>query len=161
MNDTTMTNAIAFDTHRFITHLVDAGFTTAQAEALSEEQVKLLNSNLATKQDIEGIRYDIETLRQATKQDIEGIRHDIKTLRQATKHDIETLRRGTQHDIETLRQDTKHDIETLRQDTKQDIETLGVNFKKEMESMKVSQAKWTTSIVGVYTVIIGLFFHFS
>ena len=150
MNDTTMTNAIAFDTHRFITHLVDAGFTTAQAEALSEEQVKLLNSNLATKQDIEGIRYDIETLRQATKQDIEGIRHDIETLRQATKHDIETLRRGT-----------KHDIETLRQDTKQDIETLGVNFKKEMESMKVSQAKWTTSIVGVYTVIIGLFFHFS
>ena len=121
MNDTTMTDAIAFDTHRFITHLVDAGFTTAQAEALSEEQVKLLNSNLATKQDIEGIR----------------------------------------HDIETLRQDTKHDIETLRQDTKHDIETLGVNFKKEMESMKVSQAKWTTSIVGVYTVIIGLFFHFS
>ncbi len=53
-----MTNAIAFDTHRFIQRMTDVGFTTAQAEALSDEQVKLINSNLATKHDIEGLLKD-------------------------------------------------------------------------------------------------------
>ena len=35
-----MNEAIAFDTHRFIKRLTEAGSTESQAEALSEEQVK-------------------------------------------------------------------------------------------------------------------------
>ena len=48
-----MGEAIAFDTHRFVKHLTQKGFTQEQAEALAEEQVNLLNSNLATKADLE------------------------------------------------------------------------------------------------------------
>ena len=44
-----MTGAIAFDTHRFVKHLTDSGFTERQAETLAEEHVALLNTNLATK----------------------------------------------------------------------------------------------------------------
>jgi len=44
-----MIEAIAFDTHRFVKRLTQTGFTEAQAEALADEQVTLLNSNLATK----------------------------------------------------------------------------------------------------------------
>ena len=48
-----MTEAIVFDTHKFIKHLTEHGFTEEQAEVLADEQVNLLNSNLATKADIE------------------------------------------------------------------------------------------------------------
>ena len=47
-----MSEAIAFDTHRFVKRLTETGFTEAQAEALADEQALLLNSNLATKQNL-------------------------------------------------------------------------------------------------------------
>ncbi len=87
-----MSEAIAFDTHRFVKNLTGHGFTEEQAEVLATEHVALLNSNLATKADIENLRAatkaDIENLRAATKADIENLRHGIETLRQETKADI-------------------------------------------------------------------------
>ncbi len=65
-----MSDAIAFDTHKFVKRLTATGFTEEQAEALANEQVNLLNSNLATKT-------DTETLRQVTKATIEGIKSDL------------------------------------------------------------------------------------
>ena len=45
-----MSEAIAFDTHRFVKRLTRKGFT--------EEQVAMLNTNLATKADIEALRHE-------------------------------------------------------------------------------------------------------
>ena len=45
-----MSEAIAFDTHRFVKRLTRKGFT--------EEQVAMLNTNLATKVDIEALRHE-------------------------------------------------------------------------------------------------------
>ncbi len=61
-----MTEAIAFDTHRFVKRLTESGFTERQAETLAEEHVALLNANLATKADIAEIKADIDALRQST-----------------------------------------------------------------------------------------------
>ncbi|MCY4154486.1 MAG: DUF1640 domain-containing protein [Gammaproteobacteria bacterium] len=47
-----MSEAIAFDTHRFVKRLTQTGFTETQAEALADEQVRLLNTNLATKENL-------------------------------------------------------------------------------------------------------------
>ena len=58
-----MSDAIAFDTHRFVKHLTEKGFTEEQAEALAVEQVNLLNGNLATKGDIAIIQRDMEALK--------------------------------------------------------------------------------------------------
>ena len=44
-----MNDGIVFDTHRFIKRLVETGMDERTAEVLAEEQVSLLNSNLATK----------------------------------------------------------------------------------------------------------------
>ena len=44
-----MDDGIIFDTHRFIKRLVETGMDERTAEVLAEEQVSLLNSNLATK----------------------------------------------------------------------------------------------------------------
>lgn len=54
-----MNRAVQFDTHKFIKHLTENGFTEQQAE----EQVSLLNSNLATKADILALKTDIEAVR--------------------------------------------------------------------------------------------------
>ena len=52
-------STVAFDTHRFVKHLTESGFTEQQAEALAEEQTDLLNGNLATKTDIALVKADI------------------------------------------------------------------------------------------------------
>ena len=83
-----MTEAIAFDTHRFVKRLTESGFTERQAETLAEEHVALLNANLATKTDIARIEASIETLRQETKTDIVRLEAGIEALRQETKADI-------------------------------------------------------------------------
>ena len=62
--------AINFDTHKFVKHLTENGFTEQQAEVLAEEQVNLLNSNLATKA-------DIESLRQETKANMANLRAEL------------------------------------------------------------------------------------
>ena len=66
--------AIQFDTHKFVKHLTENGFTEQQAEVLAEEQVNLLNTNLATKA-------DIESLRLATKADIADVKADIEKVK--------------------------------------------------------------------------------
>ncbi|MCY4167037.1 MAG: hypothetical protein OXE82_02020 [Rhodobacter sp.] len=58
-----MSEAIAFDTHRFVKRLTDSGFTERQAETLAEEHVALLNGNLATRFDVERVRVDVERVR--------------------------------------------------------------------------------------------------
>ena len=83
-----MSDAIAFDTHRFVKHLTGKGFTEEQAEALAIEQVNLLNSNLATKADIAMIQRDIEALRQETKADIEVLRQETRVNMEALKVDL-------------------------------------------------------------------------
>lgn len=65
-----MSEAIAFDTHRFVKRLTQTGFTEAQAEALADEQVTLLNSNLATKRDLLELKGDLELQLAKVKADI-------------------------------------------------------------------------------------------
>jgi len=76
-----MSEAIAFDTHRFVKRLTESGFTERQAETLADEQVALLNTNLATKA-------DIEALRQETRAEIAKVEAGIETLRQETRAEI-------------------------------------------------------------------------
>ena len=73
-----MSEAIAFDTHRFVKRLTEHGFTEEQAEALANGQVALPNGNLATKADVKAVRRGIETLRQKTKAGIEAMQRDIE-----------------------------------------------------------------------------------
>ena len=61
-----MSAAIAFDTHRFVERLAEHGFSEAQAEALANAQVSLLDGNPATKVDVTAIQRGIETLRHDT-----------------------------------------------------------------------------------------------
>ena len=54
-----MTEAIAFDTHRFVKRLTESGFTEKRPRPLAEEHVTLLNSNLTTKADIAALKAEL------------------------------------------------------------------------------------------------------
>jgi len=58
-----MSEAIAFDTHRFVKRLTESGFTEKQAETLADEQIALLNTNLATRADMAGIKADLAEIK--------------------------------------------------------------------------------------------------
>ena len=84
---------IPFDTHRFVKRLTQEGMPTGQAELLAEEQVALLNSNLATRQDVavlatkEDLAATNEKVAQcATKEDLAATNE--KVARCATKEDL-------------------------------------------------------------------------
>ncbi len=51
--------AIAFDTHAFIKRLTSAGMPEVQAEILAEEQTKLIESQLATKSDLDMLKNEL------------------------------------------------------------------------------------------------------
>ena len=76
-----MTEAIAFDSHRFVKRLTGSGFTEKQAETLAEEHVALLNANLATKADAARIEAGVETLRQETKADIAKVEARVEAVK--------------------------------------------------------------------------------
>ncbi|MCY4230104.1 MAG: DUF1640 domain-containing protein [Alphaproteobacteria bacterium] len=68
-----MPEAIAFDTHRYVKRLTRSGFTEEQAETLAEEQIALLNANLATKADIARVEVEIAKIDKR----IEAVRADL------------------------------------------------------------------------------------
>ncbi len=87
-------STVAFDTHRFIKHLTESGFTEQQAEALAEEQTDLLNGNLATKADLGKLEFalkgDTERLELALKGDIERL--EIKLEAKIVQAKYETIK---------------------------------------------------------------------
>ena len=83
-----MSEAIAFDTHRFVKRLTDCGFTEQQAETLADEHVALLNANLATKTDIAEIKTDIAKVEAC----IAKIEAGMDALRQETRATVETAK---------------------------------------------------------------------
>ena len=79
-----MSEAIAFDTHKFIKNLTESGFTEKQAEALANEQIHLLNSNLATKADIAAISADLEIV----KANLEVVKAGLEAKIEESRADV-------------------------------------------------------------------------
>ena len=78
-------SALAFDTHKAVTALKQAGFEETQAEAVVNTMGEALGGNVATKADLTEVRValeaDIEQLRSDTKADLAAVRADMETLR--------------------------------------------------------------------------------
>ena len=66
-----MAGATVFDTHRFVKNLTASGFTDTQAEALADEFVHLLNSNLGTGTGMAEVKSDLEITLEQFKSDLE------------------------------------------------------------------------------------------
>ncbi len=130
-----MNEAIAFDTHRFVKNLTESGFTEQQAEALAKEQVQLLNSNLATKVDIQAIKADLETV----------------------KANLETVKAELEAKIETVKAELEAKIETVKTELEAKIEVVRSNMVAKIESSKVDLLKWIVmAMIAQSTLIVAL-----
>ncbi len=78
-----MDTVIAFDTLVYAKKLKAVGFSEAQAETLAESQAQLIESRLATKQDIELVRRDMKELETSLKRDMKEIEMRL-TIRMGT-----------------------------------------------------------------------------
>ena len=77
-------DSIPFDTHRFVKRLTEAGMPTCQAEVLADEQVTLLDTHLATRQDIVPLKQDVAVLKQdvtVLKRDMVAVKQDVAVLK--------------------------------------------------------------------------------
>jgi hypothetical protein len=78
-------SAITFDTLKFADRIEKAGasreLATALAEAQKESLSEVLDSTLATKSDIHGIRLNMEILKTEIKTDIAGLRGEITSIK--------------------------------------------------------------------------------
>ena len=104
-----MTEMTAFDTHRFVKNLTASGFTEAQAEALAEEHVHLLNSNLATKADLGEVRKDLAMINKDQQVEIQTVKKDLEIQIQTVKKDLEIQ-------IQTVKKDLQVEIQTVKAD---------------------------------------------
>ena len=91
-----METGLIIDTLEDVRELVKSGMPEPQAETVVRQRVRLLESNLATKA-------DIEKLRQETKAEIAVTNARIEELRLETKAEIA----ATNANIEKLRQETE------------------------------------------------------
>ena len=98
-----MTEAIAFDTHRFVKRLTESGFTEKQAETLAEEHVALLNGNLATRADLAnveaGLKADIAKVEAGLKADIARVEAGLKADIARVEGSIARVEGGLKADI--------------------------------------------------------------
>ena len=141
-------NPIPFDTHRFVERMTEAGMPAAQAEALADEHVALLDSKLATKQDFAELGARQETL--ATKESVVELAARQETL--ATKEDVAEL--AARLDVLAAQQDgfaTKESVADLaaRQETlatKAEVAELGKEVAVLRE--RLGLVLWLISSVG-------------
>lgn len=75
---------MVFNALKYVEVLKKAGVPDKQAEAQVRVLNEIMESDLATKRDIESLRHD-------TKKDIADVRKDIEVLKQSTKRDLKEL----------------------------------------------------------------------
>jgi hypothetical protein len=76
-----MSEAIHFDTHKFVKRMTETGMSEATAEALADEQLRLINGELANKQDMAqldaNLRLEIEKVNSDLRLEIEKVKSEL------------------------------------------------------------------------------------
>ena len=145
--DDTMTDAIAFDTHRFVKNLTASGFTEAQAEALADEQVHLLNSNLATRADISAVESnlhdEIRTVERNLQVEIQAVEKNLQVEIQVFRADFPAVESNLQGEIQTVRTD----LSTVERNLQVEIQTFRADLLKWMVTAMIAQTGLVVALV--------------
>ncbi len=99
-------SAMPVNTLAITKHLRAHGYTEDQAEAQAYLWVKIVDTTLATKRDIQNVNAEL-------KKDIENIRLEIQNVRAELKKDIENLRAELKKDIENVKIELQRDLKDL------------------------------------------------
>lgn len=120
-----MSEAIHFDTHKFVKRMTEAGMSEATAEALADEHLRLIQGELATKRDLE-------------------------EFRAATKHDIEEFRAATKRDLAELDKDLRHAIAQVEAGLRLEIEQCKSGLIRWMAGLLIAQGGVIIAILRLF-----------
>jgi hypothetical protein len=129
-------SGLAFDTLAYARRLESAGFSRAQAEALAEEQAKLIDDRLATKTDIAEVRGDIE-------RGLAAVRAELATGLAAVRAELATGLAAVRAELATGLAAAKSDLVA----TKADLEKSILESRNDI-------LKWMVGAVGLQTIVI-------
>ena len=133
-----MNEAIAFDTHRYIKHLTQTGFTEEQAEALAEEQVLLLNTNLVTKNDLAQVEAGLKADIAQTNERIVQIEANLKVEIAKTNERIAQ---------------TNDRIAQIEANLRADIAQVEASLKVEIAQVETRLVKW---VIGAGIAVVAV-----
>ena len=145
---------LAFNTHKFVKDLTEAGFTERQAEVLADEQINLLNNNLATGTDIATVKSGLEKQIGDLKIDLE------KRFNEQEKH-ISEVKSGLEKQIGDLKIEQEkrfneqekrfNELETQIGEVKSELKTnifeLETRLLKWMVGLMIAHAALTITMV--------------
>lgn len=106
----------SFDSLAYAKHMESAGFTRQQAEALAEEQAKLIDERLTTKEDLEQTRL--------------ALKSDTEQTRLLLEAKIEQVRRDLEAKIEQVRLDLEAKVEQVRLELDKTKTTLEASIRE-------------------------------
>lgn len=107
-----------FDTHSYYKSLVDAGVPQEQADAHTNSITKIIEFNLASKNDVIdvkfGLKKEIQDCRLKLQKEIEEIRLKLEEV----KRDVLELRKDLETNVIELKKDLETNVLELRKDLK-------------------------------------------
>ncbi len=136
--------AVAFDTLEFFETLKEAGVPDKQAKAFSMViQKSHEDADLATKQDITQLRYEMSDVRkdmeighESLRNEINGLRKDMEVKHESLRKDMKVGHESLRNEINGLRKDMKGEHESLRKDMKVEHESLRKDMEVKHESLQ-------------------------
>ena len=143
---------VLFDTLRASQRLQQAGFEAPKADAIVTTFAEDISERIATRDDIDEVRGEIEQLRIATQRDIEQLRTDMERGFGEVRGEIEQLRTATRRDIEQLRTDMERGFGEVRGDLIQGDAQTRSELRAEMREMEARLIRW---MVGTALAAVG------
>ena len=115
--------AIAFDTLDFAKRLRAAEFTEKQAETLAAAVAEIIESRLATKEDIALLQRDMKEMGVHLREDMalmqRDLREDMALMQRGLREDMTLMQRGLREDMTLMQRDLKEDMTLMQRDLKE------------------------------------------
>ena len=137
-----MSTVITFDTHRYIKHLTEAGFTEQQAEVLAEEQVLLLNENFATRENLDKVDAGLKTA--------------LARVEAELKAELARVEAGLKENIARVEAELKENIAEVRAELTENIAKMEVKIAQSKDELIKWVAGFGSSVLAALMALAGL-----
>jgi hypothetical protein len=159
-----MGHALAFDTLTFSSNLQEAGMDEKQAKALAtglyNSQDRIID-NLATKQDVELVKKDLEVVKQELDSKVDMVKKDLESKMDKLDAKFDSKIDKLDSKVDLIRKDMETSNNLIRKDMdliRKDMETSNNLIRKDMASNH-QLVKWMigTTLAAVVTILIRSF----
>ena len=141
--------ALAFDTHKAVTALKQAGFAEPQAEAVVNTMGEALGGSVATKADLAELRTEL-------KGDIAELRAELKGDLAATKADIAAVQTKLEADLAAVQAKLEADIAAVQAKLEADIAAVKTDMAEQFTALYKQLWVMAVGIVGLTVTLVKL-----